>query len=173
MLKKIIIVIAILMGGVIMAVLVAEESSPAKYSVGDLIEKYEVTSDDGSMVVFPVEKWTVLYFYPMDDTPGCTTQAKTFTSLYDEYDKAGIVVFGVNMDSVESHRKFKEKHALKVTLLSDPKGNLARDFGVNIILGMCSRDAVIIDPHGRVDAIHRGVSPKGSPYEIIEYIISK
>ena len=74
-------------------------------------------------------KWTVLYVYPKDNTPGCTTEAKEFTELLPEFEKLGFQVIGVSKDSVRSHRRFKEKHGLKVKLLSDPEAKLIRALG--------------------------------------------
>ncbi|CAD5244354.1 peroxiredoxin [Thermococcus camini] len=74
-------------------------------------------------------KWAVVYVYPKDNTPGCTTEAKEFTELLPEFEKLGFQVIGVSKDSVESHRRFKEKHGLKVKLLSDPDAKLIRALG--------------------------------------------
>ena len=74
-------------------------------------------------------KWTVLYVYPKDNTPGCTTEAKEFTELLPEFEKLGFQVIGVSKDSVKSHQRFKEKHGLKVKLLSDPNAELIKALG--------------------------------------------
>ncbi len=74
-------------------------------------------------------RWTVLYVYPRDNTLGCTTEAKEFTELLKEFEKLGFQVVGVSKDSVESHRRFKEKHGLKVKLLSDPNAELIKALG--------------------------------------------
>ncbi len=74
-------------------------------------------------------KWTVLYVYPKDNTPGCTTEAKEFTELLPEFERLGFQVIGVSKDSVESHQRFKEKHGLKVKLLSDPNAELIKALG--------------------------------------------
>ena len=74
-------------------------------------------------------KWTVLYVYPKDNTPGCTTEAKEFTELLPEFERLGFQVIGVSKDSVKSHQRFKEKHGLKVKLLSDPNAELIKALG--------------------------------------------
>jgi len=74
-------------------------------------------------------KWTVLYVYPKDNTPGCTTEAKEFTELLPEFEKIGFQVVGVSKDSVKSHQRFKEKHGLKIKLLSDPNVELIKALG--------------------------------------------
>ncbi|ANF23471.1 peroxiredoxin [Thermococcus piezophilus] len=74
-------------------------------------------------------KWTILYVYPKDNTPGCTTEAKEFTELLPEFEKLGFQVIGVSKDSVNSHRRFKEKHGLRIKLLSDPNAELIKALG--------------------------------------------
>jgi len=72
----------------------------------------------------------VLYFYPADDTPGCTVEGKGFRDLYEQFQALDCMVLGISVDSVESHRKFAEKHALPYPLLADPEASLVRSFGV-------------------------------------------
>ena len=143
------------------------------FSSGEIEEGQDVTnlalSDDYSIKDFK-GRWLVLYFYPKDGTPGCTKEAETFTSMIDQFHDQGAEVIGVSTDSEESHQKFKEKHNLKVHLLSDPGGKLARKFGIKIIFGMCSRDTVLINPQGKVEGIYKGVNPKGSPQKMLDYI---
>ncbi|MBD2440789.1 thioredoxin-dependent thiol peroxidase [Nostoc sp. FACHB-110] len=74
-------------------------------------------------------EWIVLYFYPKDDTPGCTTEAKDFTELHPEFSKLGAKILGVSPDSGKSHGKFIAKHNLSITLLSDPEHQLAESYG--------------------------------------------
>jgi peroxiredoxin Q/BCP len=79
---------------------------------------------------FKGENNVVLYFYPKDDTPGCTTEAKDFTELKDEFERLDTVVLGVSKDSCESHAAFQEKFGLTVQLLSDPSGEVCEKYGV-------------------------------------------
>ncbi|MBD2449201.1 thioredoxin-dependent thiol peroxidase [Nostoc sp. FACHB-152] len=74
-------------------------------------------------------QWVVLYFYPKDDTPGCTTEAKDFTQLNPEFSKLGAKILGVSPDSGKSHCKFIDKYSLSITLLSDPDHQLAEAYG--------------------------------------------
>jgi len=173
--KKLIfaLILIIIPAGIFIGYKWSTQMEKTKYTPGEPVETYNLVSDSGDTVTLPEKRWTVLYFYPKDDTPGCTEQAKGFTALYDDYTRANIAVYGISTDSHQSHREFREKHQLKVTLLSDPQGELASDFGVTVMLGMCARDAVILNPNGSVDKINRGVSPKSSPAEVIEYIIEK
>lgn len=74
-------------------------------------------------------KWVVLYFYPKDDTPGCTTEACSFRDNVIHYQEAGVVVFGISRDTVGSHGRFAEKYSLGFPLLSDPSGSVAQAYG--------------------------------------------
>jgi len=121
----------------------------------------------------PEGNWLILYFYPKDDTPGCTAQAKEFSRLKSEFEKAGARIYGVNTDSPESHQRFIKKHNITVSLLSDPKGIVAKQFGVNITMGMCSRDTVVVDSQGKIFRIFRGVNPKANPTEILSLLREK
>lgn len=118
-------------------------------------------------------RWVVLYFYPKADTPGCTTQAKEYTRLMPEFEKLKVKVFGISTDKVESLQKFRKKHNLSVELLSDPKGSVAKAYGVNVIAGFCSRDTVLIDPDLKIEKIYRGVDPSADPKRVLDYIKSK
>ena len=74
-------------------------------------------------------KWVVLYFYPKADTPGCTTQGKEYSRLYDKFLSNNAVVFGVSTDDVPTIKRFKEKYNFRHSLLSDPKGEVAKAYG--------------------------------------------
>lgn len=74
-------------------------------------------------------QWVILYFYPKDDTPGCTVEAKDFTELSQDFRKLGAKIFGVSPDSLKSHCKFINKHHLSITLLSDPEHQIAEAYG--------------------------------------------
>ncbi len=115
-------------------------------------------------------KWHVLYFYPKDNTRGCTKQGMSFSTLLPQFRKAGAEVIGISTDNLQSHQNFKKNHNLSQTLLSDPGGKLAQALGVRIFFGMCTRDCVVINPEGKIDSIFRGVSPGKSPNEILAYL---
>ncbi len=97
------------------------------------------------------KKTVVLYFYPKDDTPGCTLEACGFRDAYEQFVDAGAEVIGVSRDSAESHARFKAKHKLPFTLLSDPDGKAAEAFGVSKTFGLIAgRSTFVIDRQGRV-----------------------
>lgn len=144
-------------------------------SEGQPAYNFSLMADDGKIVKLEdyKGKWVVLYFYPKADTPGCTTQAKEYTKLMPEFEKRGIIVFGISTDNVEDIRKFKQKYNLKVRFLSDPKGEVAKAYDVPLIFGLCSRNTVIINPEGKVEKIYRGVDPSADAKNVLGYISSK
>lgn len=87
---------------------------------------------------------TLVYFYPMASTPGCTRQACSLRDAYEELTKQGVQVVGVSMDAVASQKKFQEKNRLPFTLLADPEGKVVAAFGVGSFLGFASRQAYLI-----------------------------
>jgi peroxiredoxin Q/BCP len=113
-------------------------------------------------------RWVVLYFYPKDDTPGCTTEACDFTAGLKDFEKLEAVVLGCSPDSTERHRKFIAKYKLKVTLLSDPAHEVLERYGAwgeknlygRVSMGVI-RSTVIIDPQQRVAFHWRKVSAGG------------
>jgi peroxiredoxin Q/BCP len=113
-------------------------------------------------------KKVVLYFYPKDGTPGCTTEAKEFRDNIEAFEKENAVVLGVSKDSVDSHRKFKQKHNLNFTLLSDPDGTVLDQYGVWKKKSMFGRSFMgterttfLIDEQGIVKRIFKKVKVKG------------
>jgi peroxiredoxin Q/BCP len=99
-------------------------------------------------------QWVVLYFYPKDDTPGCTTEACALRDNIFAFRKLGATILGISVDDVESHKDFAKKHSLPFTLLADPTKKTARDYGVLVrmlgVLEVAQRDTFLIDPEGRI-----------------------
>lgn len=110
-------------------------------------------------------KWVVLYFYPKDDTPGCTTEACEFRDNVFAFRQAGAVVLGVSVDNVESHKKFAEKHSVPFPLLADVEKSAAKSYGVLYkamgIMELARRETFIIDRQGNVARHYSGVTAKG------------
>jgi peroxiredoxin Q/BCP len=104
---------------------------------------------------FDARKWVVLYFYPKDETIGCTKEACGFRDSFAELQREGALVVGVSRDSVRSHQAFAEHHQLPFTLLSDSKGELQDAFGARGIFGVARRLTFLIDPMGRVVKTYR------------------
>jgi thioredoxin-dependent peroxiredoxin len=129
---------------------------------------FELTADDGSTVRLSDlrGKPVVLYFYPKDDTPGCTAQACGIRDSYEDFTEQGAVVLGVSPDDESSHVKFKQKYGLPFTLLADPEHEVADQYGVwgeRKYMGKTywgvERSTFLIDQEGRIAKIMRRVKP--------------
>jgi peroxiredoxin Q/BCP len=137
---------------------------------GDKAPDFELETDDGGKLKLSKLKGkpVVLYFYPKDDTSGCTTEAKDFTSLAADFRKAGVEVIGVSPDSVESHRKFAKKHDLSVRLAADTDKAVSMAYGVwgeksmwgRRFMGV-ERSTFLIDRNGRIAKSWRKVRVVG------------
>ena len=137
---------------------------------GEKAPDFTLEADDGSQVSLKdyLGKIVVLYFYPRDNSPGCTMEAIEFRDIIDEFEKQGAVIVGVSKDSVESHQKFKQKHDLPFTLLSDPEGKVLDLYGVwkkkslygRTFMGT-ERTTFLIDEKGNVVKVYRKVRAKG------------
>jgi len=137
---------------------------------GDKVPHFSLPADDGTTVTEASlrGKNTILYFYPKDDTPGCTTEACDFRDAFPRFGKGDADVIGVSPDSVESHRKFKKKFNLPFRLLADEEHTLAEEFGVwkeKTLYGRkymgIERTTVVIDRDGRVARIFPKVRVPG------------
>lgn len=124
----------------------------AKISIGDHAPDFELEGTGGPVRLADHRgRWVVLYFYPADDTPGCTAEACTFRDSYEDFTDAGAVVIGVSGDSLDSHRAFADKHSLPFTLASDADGALRKAYGVGRTMGVLpGRVTYVIDPDGVV-----------------------
>ena len=118
-----------------------------------------------------------MYFYPKDNTPGCTRQACAFAEKYDEFEKKDIVVIGISKDSTASHQKFANKYNLPFILISDKELDAIEKFGVWQEKKMCGkvsmgvvRTTFIIDENGVIEKIMTKVKPDTNAGEILEYI---
>ena len=110
-------------------------------------------------------KRVALYFYPKDDTPGCTTQACSFRDNVFAFNQEGATILGVSVDDVSSHKQFAEKHGLPFTLLADSDKAVTKRYGVLKtymgVMEMARRDTFIIDPQGRIAKHYESVDPDG------------
>ena len=112
---------------------------------------------------------TVLYFYPKDDTPGCTKEACAFRDRMDDYAGADIRVYGVSLDSPESHREFRAKYNLNFPLLTDEGGRASEALGVlRENRRTANRVTFLLDPEGRISRVYPEVSPETHADEILE-----
>jgi len=138
-----------------------------------------VTEKDASFNLgdYVGKKNVVLYFYPKDDTPGCTVEAKDFSSHRKEFESLNTVVVGVSRDSIQSHEKFKSKHNLELNLASDVDGKICVDYDVWVEKSMygkkyfgIERSTFLIDINGIIKKIWRKVSVPGHVQEVLKEV---
>lgn len=119
-------------------------------------------------------KWLALYFYPKDNTPGCTTQACEFRDNIFAFRDANAVIVGVSVDDVASHKKFQEEHGLPFTLLADSTKQTAKAYGVLKkfmgVMEAAQRDTFLIDPTGKIVKHYIDVNPKGHSQVVLQDI---
>ena len=123
---------------------------------GEQAPDFTSTTHDGTTVSLAAlrGRWVVLYFYPADDTPGCTAEACSFRDAFEDFTAAGAVVIGVSGNDAASHARFAGKHKLPFSLLSDGDGALRKAYGVKKSLGlMPGRVTYVIDPQGVVRTV--------------------
>jgi thioredoxin-dependent peroxiredoxin len=113
----------------------------------------------------------VVYFYPADDTPGCTVEGKEFRDLDESFKSLECEILGVSVDSVESHRAFAEKHAFPFILLSDERGEMAKAFGV-LRGGAAARSTFVLDRNLRLVRSFHDVTPRGHAQKVLEFVRS-
>lgn len=143
---------------------------------GDVVPDVKLVAMDGRSISprdFKGNK-LVLYFYPKDDTSGCTREAQDFSALADQFEKTGTWILGVSKDSSASHQKFAGKYGLKVALASDPEGAVCEAFGVWIEKSMYGRKYMgidratfLVDRDGVVDRVWRKVKVPGHAEEVL------
>ena len=142
--------------------------------VGEKAKDFNLKDQDGAVRTLGdfKGKWLVLYFYPKDETPGCTTQACSLRDSNDDLIELGAEVVGVSKDNIESHLKFKAKHKLNFTLLSDPEGAMIEAYGAwgPKMFGRegILRKTYIIDPEGLVRKIYGRATPLGHGEKVVE-----
>lgn len=148
-------------------------------TVGTQAPDFTLFDKDGNAVSLSqfLGKRVVLYFYPRDNTPGCTRQACAFAGAYKEFEARGVVVIGISRDSVASHQKFAEKYELPFILLSDPDRQAIEAYGVwqekknygKVSMGVV-RSTYLIDAEGKIEAVMPKVKPDTNAAEILEML---
>src|SRR5436190_13438343 len=144
---------------------------------GDKAPSFKITTDSGDTLTSASLKGTpyVIYFYPKDDTSGCTKQAIGFSGSLKKFDKLGVAVIGVSKDNLESHAKFRKKHKLKIALGSDPETKMAQDWGVwgekslygRKYMGM-ERATFLVNATGVIEQAWRKVKVPGHVEAVLE-----
>ena len=148
-------------------------------SAGDKAPDFELPNADMDMVSSDAfaGRTRVFFFYPKDDTPGCTLEALAFTDLMEEFEALGALVFGVSRDTCVSHAAFRDKHGLTVQLLADVEGHLCEAFGVwqekekngEKKMGIL-RSTFIVDADGKIRHAMYDVKPKGHAEQVLEMV---
>lgn len=113
--------------------------------------------------------YVLIYFYPKDDTPGCTKEACVIRDIYKDFESNGVKVFGISTDSVESHKKFIEKYQLPFTLLSDPKKEVIKVYGAGGTFAT-KRISYLVGPNGIIEKVYLKVDPTNHGIEILQDI---
>ncbi len=143
---------------------------------GDTAPDFTLPRDGGGSVTLSALKpqKVVLYFYPKDDTPGCTVEALDFTARAADFAAAGAMVIGISKDSVKAHDKFVKKHSLGIALVSDETGHASEDYGVWVEKSMygktyfgIERSTFVIDGQGKVAKAWRKVKVEGHVEEVL------
>ena len=147
--------------------------------VGMKAPEFTLPDKDGNSVSLSdfLGKKVVVYFYPKDKTPGCTRQACAFAGAYEGFKAMDVAVIGISKDSVASHQKFAEKHALPFILLSDPELQASQAYGVwqekklygKVSMGVV-RSTFIIDEQGNIEKVMPKVKPDTNAAEILAYL---
>jgi len=163
----------------IVAVLACNRASAVNEmpAVGAAAPSFNLTSNEGKPVSLNdfKGKWVVLYFYPKDDTPGCTKEACSFRDSFSKFKKQGIVVLGVSPDSEASHKKFAAKYKLPFTLLADKDRSISETYGVygekkfmgRTYMGV-HRTTFLIDEKGKIKKVFEKVKPDEHASEVLE-----
>ena len=149
--------------------------------VGLTVPDFEITSTGNKTFKLSASLGSplVLYFYPKDNTPGCTTEGQQFRDLHAEFAKLGCAVHGISRDSVKSHEGFKARMGFPFDLFSDPDEKICNLFGVMKMKNMygrqvrgIERSTFVIDAHGRASRQWRGVKVPGHAQEVLEFVRS-
>ncbi len=150
-----------------------------RLEVGEEAPRFSLEDEDGNVISLAdySGRRVVVYFYPADDTPGCTKEACQFSDLFDDFLAAGVDVIGISPDDAKSHRRFREKHGLTVRLLSDPAHEVMERYGAygeKTMYGKKTvgviRTTVLVGPTGRVDRAWYHVRADGHAAKVLEAV---
>jgi thioredoxin-dependent peroxiredoxin len=145
-------------------------------AAGNPFPNFSLPNQDGKTVNLSdfAGQWLVIYFYPKDDTPGCTVQGKAFTASKADFDAAGIKVLGVSSDDVTSHKNFSHKFAFSIELLSDTNSTLMKALGLGQSewkgMKFWDRTTFVVDPKGTIVKVYEKVNPDGHEKVLLDDI---
>lgn len=150
-------------------------------AIGDIAPDFTLPRDGGAAITLSALRpgKVVLYFYPKDDTPGCTLEAQDFSARLADFQAAGATVIGISKDSVKAHDKFCKKHGLQIVLASDEEGSTCEDYGVWVEKNMygrtymgIERTTFLIGGDGKIARVWPKVSVKGHADEVLDAVKS-
>lgn len=145
-------------------------------SINEIAPEFALKDELGKIQQLSEQRgvWVLLYFYPKDDTPGCTKEACMIRDVYDDFARRGVKVFGVSKDTPASHARFKKKYELPFTLLSDPEGKMIARYGAwqkKLMFGKTfmgiKRMSYLIDAEGKIAAVYPDVDPAQHALELL------
>ncbi|MGA2667308.1 MAG: peroxiredoxin [Ignavibacteria bacterium] len=140
---------------------------------GDQAPDFTLQSDEGQQVKLSDYKGVsniILYFYPKDETPGCTKEACNFRDNLSQFKDMNTAVLGVSVDDIDSHKEFKQKENLNFTLLADPDKNVTKEYGVLSVIGFASRVTFVIDKDGIIRKIYPKVDPSENYKDLLAFL---
>ncbi len=146
-----------------------DDATDSPIAEGQVAPDFDAVAHDGVVVKPSALKGRpiVLYFYPRDETPGCTKEACAFRDAWNELAKTNVVLVGISTDDATSHTQFAKNHELPFQLVSDPSGAIARAYGVPNRAGFLARQTVVIGADGKVKKIHRTVDVQTHANQIL------
>jgi peroxiredoxin Q/BCP len=145
-------------------------------SAGKPFPNFSLPNQDGKTTKLSdfAGQWLVVYFYPKDDTPGCTTEGKSFSAAKADFDAAGIKVIGVSADDVTSHKNFSTKFAFTIDLVSDTNATLMKQLGIGQAewkgMKFWERTTFVVDPKGIIRKVYEKVNPEGHEKVLLDDI---
>jgi len=169
MLRIVLLLVVVVVLVLLVPRLLSRSSPPSQ---GTAAPDFTLPSQEGSSVTLKDYrgKWVVLYFYPKDETPGCTREAHNFQRDQDRYAQKNAVILGVSVDSVDSHKKFCTKEGLNFKLLADTAGKVSEAYGSLTNMGVvkfAARHTFIIDPTGKIAKVYTSVDPTKHSEEVL------
>jgi len=151
---------------------VSNAFASAGISPGDPAPEIAAKNQDGKMIRLSDfrGKPVILFFYPKDDTPGCTKEACSFRDEYSKFKSSGAAVLGISRQDEKSHQAFKSKHRLPFDLLVDENGSIAKafDVGTMLVIGLHKRQSVLIGPDGKIVKFYRDVDPSTHVEQVLK-----
>jgi thioredoxin-dependent peroxiredoxin len=148
-------------------------------AAGNPFPNFSLPNQDGKITTLSdfAGNWVVIYFYPKDDTPGCTIQGRSFTASKADFDAAGIKVVGVSADDVTSHQNFSHKFAFKIDLLSDTDSGLMKTLGIGQSewkgMKFWDRTTFVVDSKGIIRQVYEKVNPEGHEKVLLDDIAGR